>query len=410
MRTFDGSKMLLALAPVLLSCSSSTNGGGVTLGACISLTGYHDATGPGAELSIQTAVEDINSQGGLLGGQLSVDVIDDQSDPTTAATCATTLVSKGVPAIIGTLGADTMAPALGVTIPANIDMISDFVALGDLPNTISTNGLVFSTASNHVLQGQLLADRAYTTHSFNNCAIIQVAQAVPGSLANGFSQEFTALGGTISNNITVPSGQSSYASTLQTIYAEPVQCILMATYVADGIVIMQNYLSNYASKNTFWFFGPIVNLPAFQTGLGASNFTFNHEGIDSGNGPGFNQYNAIFQKDNPTTTLEEEPGSYDDVYLLALAIEAGQLASGVTIKNNMRDVSNPPGTVVFPGDWGMAVSALQAGQKIEYQGATGVDTFDSNGQAEPPYIIWAFQPNGNEVTVCSWNATDTECS
>jgi branched-chain amino acid transport system substrate-binding protein len=356
-------------------------------------------------------VNDINNQGGVLGGHLTVTAEDDKSTPSGSTACATDLVSnKAVPAIIGSFGADVMDPALAVTVPANVAYISDITPIGDL-TTPTLNGLVFSTSADHALQGGLLAERVFTTHGLTKCAIIKVDQPATNGWANGFSTKFTALGGSVVSTETITTGQNSYASTLQAIYnaGAGVQCIMLSVYATDAVVVMQNYLQSDASNNTFWVFPPTLNTPAFQSGVGASNFTFSHEGIDTGSGPGFTQYNTVWTAANPTTTLEQEPGSYDDVYLLALAIEYAGTASGQAIKDSMRDISNAPGTVIYPGDWGKAVSLIHAGTKIEYQGATGIDSFDANGQAEPPYIIWQFKSDGSEPTVCSWNADNSAC-
>jgi ABC-type branched-subunit amino acid transport system substrate-binding protein len=372
----------------------------VTLGAMLSQTGLHSSTGVGTLLSLQLAVSEINAAGGVLGGKLTIENEDDKSDPMQAVTSAKDLVNTvKVPAIVGTTGNETMVPAIAVTAPAGVVMISDLASGSTITNTATDNGTVFTTSADHVIQGTLLAERAYTTHGFHKCAIIQVAQPVPQDLANGFATKFQNLGGTITSNVTITSGQSSYQSTLQQIYAAATpDCILMATYVPDGIIITQNYLSGFTAKNSFWFYGPIVNVTPFFMGVGASNFTFGNEGADTGSGPGFTPYDSSFMTANPSTTTEEEPGTYDDVYLLALAIEAGGAPDGTTIKNNMRTIANPPGTVVKPGDWAMAVNLLKAGTKINYEGASGDCDFDANGAAAPPYVIWSMV-NGQNMTL-----------
>jgi branched-chain amino acid transport system substrate-binding protein len=64
--------------------------------------------------------------------------------------------------------------------------------------------------------------------------------------------------------------------------------------------------------------------------------------------------------------------------LVALALAAGKgEASGAVIKDNLRSVSNPPGTVVY--SFADGAKLLHAGKKINYEGASGSCDFDRIG-------------------------------
>jgi branched-chain amino acid transport system substrate-binding protein len=45
----------------------------------------------------------------------------------------------------------------------------------------------------------------------------------------------------------------------------------------------------------------------------------------------------------------------------------------------LRQVANPPGEAVGPGDWAKAVDLIKAGKDIDYTGATGSMDFDDKG-------------------------------
>ncbi len=382
-------------------CGTKSNSSSVTLGAIVSQTGTEDGPGPGQLLAIQQAVTEINAAGGLLGAPLVVNIQDDGSSYDGGFAAASKLVNTvNVPAIFGTDGADTMAGALAVTVPANIVMISDLLSISDIATSGSANGTVFTTGADHSIEGVILAERAYTAHSCTKAAIIQVAQPVPQIASSGFSAKFTNLGGTITDNITITAGLSSYASTLTQIYTDgPPGCILLAAYLPEAIQVLQDYNSNFTSHNTFWYFLPIVNHTSFLTGVGASAFPPNNEGIDTGAGPGYAAFDTAFKAMFPTQDPGiEEPGTYDDVYAVALAIQAGGKADAATIKANLRAIGNPPGTAIGPGEWAKAVSLLKSGQKINYEGAGTACDFDANGEAGAPYLIWAFA-GGQNVTV-----------
>jgi ABC-type branched-subunit amino acid transport system substrate-binding protein len=72
---------------------------------------------------------------------------------------------------------------------------------------------------------------------------------------------------------------------------------------------------------------------------------------------------------------------YDNTYLLALAAASANSTDGAAIRDNLRFVANPPGEAIGIGadEFARAVSLLEAGEDIDYGGATGVLGLDENG-------------------------------
>jgi hypothetical protein len=96
---------------------------------------------------------------------------------------------------------------------------------------------------------------------------------------------------------------------------------------------------------------------------------------------------------------------YDAVALLGLAVKAVQVEgvkeiTGVTIRDRLRTVANPPGEVVGPGaaDLKKALQLMEGKQGINYEGAAGACDFDENGDVVTPIEIWKFA-GGKIVTV-----------
>src|SRR5207249_8077495 len=72
------------------------------------------------------------------------------------------------------------------------------------------------------------------------------------------------------------------------------------------------------------------------------------------------------------------PQAWDQMSLVALALASGKgEASGTVIKDNLRAVSNPPGTVVY--SFADGAKLLADGKKINYEGASGSCDFDQIG-------------------------------
>jgi branched-chain amino acid transport system substrate-binding protein len=70
---------------------------------------------------------------------------------------------------------------------------------------------------------------------------------------------------------------------------------------------------------------------------------------------------------------------YDSVMLAALAIQQAGSTDRAKVRDALRQVANPPGEAVGPGDWAKAVDLIKAGKDIDYTGATGSMDFDDKG-------------------------------
>ena len=55
-------------------------------------------------------------------------------------------------------------------------------------------------------------------------------------------------------------------------------------------------------------------------------------------------------------------------------------------------MAGPPGTVIKPGQWAQALTAIGAGQDINWEGAAGSENFDANGDVKGAYEIWGVDP------------------
>jgi hypothetical protein len=207
------------------------------------------------------------------------------------------------------------------------------------------------------------------------------------------------MGGTVSVNMMIPDNQKSYASVLAQVYAAGTpDCILINAEAPDGVQFMKDYLTGYSGKPTFFFYNPALANADFFEGVGYANFTFRHEGIDVADGPGIDAYEKAHEaKWGPKQVLE--PGIYDDVYLIALAMQAGGAADADTIKNHIRAINDPNGTKVGPGEFAKALSILKMGGKIDYDGASGSCDFDQNGAAKAANLIWEVHGTERQTTV-----------
>ncbi len=93
---------------------------------------------------------------------------------------------------------------------------------------------------------------------------------------------------------------------------------------------------------------------------------------------------------------------YDAVATIGLAAYKVKLKglslTSENIRDNLRSVAGPPGTVIKPGEFKKAFDLLKQGKDINYEGAAGSVDYDINGDVVTPIEIWKYK-DGKIVTV-----------
>lgn len=95
----------------------------VTIGYVASLSGPGSLFGEAALQVVQLAVDQVNQSGGVLGGKLQFQVVDDATDPTTSRQAWETLVNRKVAAIISAEDSADRVAGLPVGEKANIPVV-----------------------------------------------------------------------------------------------------------------------------------------------------------------------------------------------------------------------------------------------------------------------------------------------
>jgi branched-chain amino acid transport system substrate-binding protein len=387
---------ILSFAVLLCACGGGKESNAVQFGVITSETGSANI-GAAWLLSMQLAVDEINGAGGVLGRPLVLVIRDDHSRAEDAIAAGREFVEVShLPVIFAQVTTNVISPI------AAISATSDVVVLSDLghrdPTFAGDQDDIFTTTALVSKQGAALAARAIEK-GFKTCAVVAAPIPYGAGFAAGFVDAFGMAGGTTSANLILQPDLTSYQGLLDSVYAagNP-DCIMLAALSKDSAQLISDYLSAFSSKNTFWFLTPALGNPDFGIAVGASNFTFRHEGIDSNPGPGADAFMAAFQSANPTTELEPEPGAYDDVAIAALAIQKGGKDDADTVKANIRSLSEQGGAPVAPGHFKDAISALAAKGTIDYLGASGPLKFEADGTASSSYFLWAYV-NGSYTVI-----------
>lgn len=354
-------------------------------------------TGPIAQLvppilrSSQMAVEQINEQGGLLGGRrLTLISADGQCNAQGGTDATNKLINVDqVVAIVGGLcSGETIAGANSQAIPNGVVMVSAS-STSPLLTALQDRDLVFRVVPSDAYQGQVMA-RMVWNQGLRRVAVTHVNNDYGRGLGGAFRDAFTALGGTVTAFAAHEDQRASYRTELATLARGNPEALVIAAYGGgSGLTIIRQSLEG-GFFNRF-IGGDGMRDDVLPRELGASlNITVTQPVPRAGN-PGLEMFQRMFTAagQNPSAIFVAQ--AYDATFALALAIQHSGGTDRARISASLRAITAPGGTVIRPGQWREAVAALAAGQRITYVGASGPIEFDAAGDVPGNVAQWTIQ-------------------
>ncbi|RMF34037.1 MAG: ABC transporter substrate-binding protein [Alphaproteobacteria bacterium] len=386
-------KLLLAGAAALVAAGAQA--GEIKVG---SAGGF---TGPIAELiaAVQTgrelAAKHVNEQGGLLNGDKMVLVIGDSAcDSKAGVDAGTKLVNVDqVVAIVGpSCSGATLAMVQSVTIPAGVVNISDSATSPAITN-LDDNDLVFRDAPSDAYQGVALAKYVLDS-GVKTVAVTYSNDDYNAGLGKEFIKAYKEMGGTVAAEQVHEPNKASYRSEVATLGAAKAEAlVLFAYYGSSGITIIRNSLETGAYTKFFGADGMVHEEIINQLGADAlKDAAFTTSGADDTTG-GWKAYMKV-AKELEAPTAPYVPNAYDATFLIALAIEKAGAPDRSKISAALREVANPPGEIILPGEWAKAKRLIAEGKDINYEGATGSVDFDEHGDVPGIYSLNTVNPDG----------------
>jgi len=392
-----------AAAAALPAFPVRAQAGQIRLGAILSASGGLAAFVPPIRAGIQLAIEEINSQGGVLDGQRLVLVeADDQTNPQVGVQVATRLVqAENVPVIIGPMASGiTIAVANAVTIPAGVPIISPS-ATAPAVSDLADNDTVFRTAVPDGLQGAVLG-RITKARGIDRVAVIAINNDYGRGLAGAFQRGFERHGGSVTAVQNFEADRPSYRAELQTLAGRgnPQALVVIAYPGSGGITILRNAIENAFFTRFILTDGMRDQSVVQAVGAQPMEGTFGTAPGSAATPERRAAYVQAFQRMHPG--LDPNAAfvgqAYDAVYVAALAMQKAGRVDRAAIRAHLREVANPPGEVVGPGEWRRARDLIAAGRAIDYEGASGPVNFNETGDAEGKIEVWAVR-EGRITTV-----------
>jgi branched-chain amino acid transport system substrate-binding protein len=344
--------------------------------------------------SAQLAVEHINDGGGVKGCPVEFLLRDDQGQPAVGVDAAKYLTDvERVPAITGAISSGVTLPIVtSVAVPAKVPVVSccsTAATFTTLAQEGKTGGYFFRTLPTVKTQAyasaKVAADRGY-----KRVAMIYINTDFGSGMVKDFTKAFTKLGGEVVKTVAYNENQPSYRAEVNSALAEKPDAVFMVAFPQDGATMTREWISLGGTQNLI--LNNSLRSPEYVRSVGP-RFLQNAVGMDNAStaGPTVDAFKQSFQA--AYNASPDGPGiynQYDAVMVLGLAMNIAPDLTGPAIRDAIRKIQDPAGTVVGTGpeEFKKALALIKEGKPIRYAGATGPVEFDANGDVGGAALIW----------------------
>jgi ABC-type branched-subunit amino acid transport system substrate-binding protein len=400
----------LVLALGLAACGDDDDdeggGGGeaqldLTIGDSVPLTGDLSPFGPPGQKAADIAVDQINAAIKEAGVDHTVEIFheDNETLPQPAIQAARKFVADGASCIAGAwASADTIPTGRSVAIPEGVLLISPS-STSDEITALDDNGLVNRTAPPDRFQGPTLANAIAEDVGGAQGKVVNIGarnDSYGTGLAGTFSDAWEALGGKVGQEVIYDPEQPSYNSeAAQITSGNPDRIVIIdfpETFTNVGPALVRT--GKYDPKNAWGTDGLTIS-PVSPPSIVAGMTLTAPGSPDAGEAPA--AFQDLFERSEPRDVELQifAAQNFDAVILCYLAAVAAGSTDGQAMADVVRDVSAPPGDKFTFEQLSDAIEALQNGDDIDYEGASGAIDMDEAGDATAGvYDINIFQPNG----------------
>jgi branched-chain amino acid transport system substrate-binding protein len=361
----------------------------IRIGTLMPLTGAGGVYGPDMQRAVSIQAERINKAGGVLGRPIQFFHEDSQTNPDGAVRAVRKLIDVNrVQAVLGTWSS-------AVTLAVGPICISHEVVLlngsgSEKVTELGKSGFVYRTQASNVLWGAAFG-RLAAERGLKRAVVLAQQNPFALTMKEYFEKAFRERGGQLIDVVMYNPEASSYRGELTRAFAAKPDAALLASYTPDASILVKDWFrAGYGGQ-------------LFMAGFAANQKFIDNVGAEAAEGilvveaapapesPAFQQFKQLMGKDDLFLYASQ---TWDQLALVALAMQAAGEATGGGIRRTMRTVANPPGTTVSDVVEGLRL--LKARQEVNYEGASGACDFDENGDlVQKPFYV--FQIKGGKL-------------
>lgn len=357
--SFENGRLFLLLVALLLATASPAPAEPVKIAAIFALSGKAAPSNKAAILGTELAVDEINRAGGVLGQQVELLLLDNNSSPIGSHLAAEHAVDAGVTAIIGSVWS---SHSLAIAKVAEKNRIPMIATNSTTPSLTAIGDHIFRVCYDDNFQGGVLARFAFEELKARTALVfVDIASDFSLNLAEIFSRSFQSLGGKIVREIEYKTGNSDYLSQIkealiQEALASDADIVFLSGHNESGIIAEK--LQDAGSKA----------IPIGSDGWDNAGF-FISGGNKIKQGYHLSHWRPNNQDPRSRAFLEKYGHTGEIVAATALAYDAVQILVAAIKKAGATDSAAIRG----------ALHSLQ-----NFQGVTGEINFDAQGNAAKP--------------------------
>jgi len=405
------------LALGLAACGGDDDDGGgpgetqldLTIGDSLPLSGDLADFGPPGDKAAKIALDEINSAIESAGVDHSVNLVteDNETNPQAAVQAARKMISSDNASCIAGAwaSADTIPTFESATSREGVLQISPASTSDEITGLNDPDGLMNRTAPPDSFQGPTLADYMEQELGGAEGTTVNVGarnDAYGTGLADTFGAAWQDKGGEIGEEVIYDPEQPSYDSEAgQITSGNPDAFVIIdfpETYAKMGPALVRT--GDFDASTAFMTDGLASgDLP----GEAGEDATEGARGTAPGapdEGEASTAFDELYVDSNPRNVdrMTFDAQNFDAVVLCYLAAVAAGSAEGTDMAAEVREISGPPGDTYSWQQLPDAISALQDGDDIDYEGASGQVDMDEAGDATAG-VYDIFRYKGGEIDI-----------
>ncbi|MGY6502023.1 MAG: ABC transporter substrate-binding protein [Acidimicrobiales bacterium] len=372
----------------------------LTIGTLLPETGQLAFLGPPMISGVELAIQDINAAGGVLGNDVNLITGDDGTDPDVANTTVDRLLgTEGVNAIIGAAASGITRQVVDKITGSGVVQCSPSNTAADLSGA-GNDGYYFRTAPSDDLQGPTLAE-VVLGDGHSNVAVLVRADEYGVGFGDAIVDTLEESGATVVYNDSYDPRATNFDAEVQAVVAENPDAVVLISF-EEGVQIIQTMIENGAGPGDV----PIYIADGLATGDLGELIDPNDPGVAAGikgtqpsaapeGGAPF--FPTAFADAFPDVDAIYSSQAYDCAILIALAAHQAGTADPEAIRDNMESVSGPDGTEC--STFAECKDLIDAGEEIDYLGASGPIDFDGSDPSIASYDILEYVEDGSQEVI-----------
>jgi branched-chain amino acid transport system substrate-binding protein len=216
----------------------------VLIGLATPLSGHMAWAGASDQVGAESAVADLNAQGGVLGERIELTVVDDACDSEQAVAAAEKLVDAGVALVVGHRCSIASIPASRIYAEAGVLMISHFSTNPKL--TEQGFSTVFRLSGRDDVQGRVAGDLLADRFGRKPIAIIHDSEVYGQGLAEVTKKQLNERGVAEVMFEGIEPGQAEYSDVVRRMQARGVEVLYYGGFRREaGLIVRQAHDQGY---------------------------------------------------------------------------------------------------------------------------------------------------------------------